>query len=69
MYLSTQNRIDSKSIEVDRITDASTLGDYSIRLGYLTTVYMTQEELERLYSKIFEALITKTSDSNVKVVK
>jgi hypothetical protein len=69
MYVSTQNRIDHNTIEVERITNAPTLGDYSIRLGILTTVYMTQEELERLYSSIFEALITKTSDSNVKVVK
>jgi hypothetical protein len=69
MYVSTQNRIEHNTIEVERITNAPTLGDYSIRLGILTTVYMTQEELERLHSSIFEALITKTSDSNVKVVK
>lgn len=70
MYLSNMNRVENASIEVERMEDATTLGDYAVRLGILNTVYLTETEARTLHNALFDAIYPFPSQAptNVKVL-
>lgn len=70
MYLSSMHRIEDASIEVDRTEKASSLGDYVLRFGILTTIYLTETEARTLHNALFNAIhpFPSHNSTNVKVL-